>query len=304
MVRELSKLKHLSENFKPFLLLNNEDRIKKLYSKRWIGYDVALDIIARIEQLISLPRKDRMPNLLLVGDTNNGKTEILKRILGKYPVEENARGEAKLIPVLMVQAPPEADEGRFYSNILRGFGVPFKDNERCSGKLSQIIKVAEQVKLNLLIVDEIHDIIAGSTTKQRVFRNAIKQLGTELRISIVAAGTREALNAINSDPQLSNRFHPAFIPKWNLNLSKEYNEEPFIRLLSSYSRTLPLWKASSLTDEATAMKLLSMSEGLIGELSDILSKAAEKAILTKKEKINRKLLTEIDWIVPSARNSQ
>jgi len=44
-----------------------------------------------------------------------------------------------------------------------------------------------------------------------------------------------------------------------------------------------------------------MSEGIIGELNSILTKAAVKAIDTNIEHINLKILKSIDWIQPSER---
>lgn len=302
MKRDISEVKHLIESVKPILLKNNEERIRNINTKRWFGYDRANEILAQIDRLINLPRKDRMPNLLIIGETNNGKTEILKRVLRKYPIDDNPKGDAKIIPVIMIQAPTDADEGRFYSKILSALNVPFRDNARCSAKSTQIITVAEQVKLKLLIVDEIHDIIAGNTYRQRIFRNALRQLGTELKISVVASGIQEALNAIKTDPQLSNRFTTMRLPKWDI-ISTEDPDDPFLKLLSSYEKTMPLWKPSYLTGETIAMKLLSMCEGLIGELSNIITMAAEYAILKEVEQINLQVLNEINWIMPSKRNT-
>jgi hypothetical protein len=49
------------------------------------------------------------------------------------------------------------------------------------------------------------------------------------------------------------------------------------------------------------LKLLNMSEGLIGELSAILTEAAVKAIRSKKERIDTKILGDIDFIPPADR---
>lgn len=78
-------------------------------------------------------------------------------------------------------------------------------------------------------------------------------------------------------------------------------KNPYLQLLKSFEYTLPLKKPSNLTDTSIAVKLLSMSEGLIGELSDVLTKAAVKAIESGKEKIDQKVLKEIDFIPPVAR---
>lgn len=118
-----------------------------------------------------------------------------------------------------------------------------------------------------------------------------------MQISIVGAGTREAFHAIQTDPQLSNRFEPAFIPRW------EFNTE-FLRLLASFEKMLPLKLPSNLVDEKIAIKLLSMCEGIIGELSNVLGKTVILAIKTDKEQITSKLLDSIEWQRPSERKKE
>lgn len=281
--------------------LSKEERIKKIYKECWVRYDAADIIIHKVKKIMNLPPKNRMPNLLIVGDTNNGKTSILYRLLKEHPIDENPDGEAKIIPLIKVQAPGDADESRFYDLILKEFKAPSSSSYRPIVKYNQITTIAPLVKLKALLIDEIHDILAGSKNKQKMFRCAIKQLGNDLKIPIIGAGTIEALSAIKSDPQLSNRFTPVFIPKWKIFYDRDRKEEPFLRLLSSLNRILPLRKESKLTSKDISEKLMSMWEGLIGELASVLAMAAEEAIITEEEEITLKILRELDWIPPSAR---
>jgi GTPase SAR1 family protein len=294
----------MSDFLEQIKFLSSEERIKKGFKEAWIGYDAANNIIAQVERLLKMPQKSRMPNLLIVGDTNNGKTSILNRLLRRHPVDDNIDGEAKIIPLIRIQAPSDADEGTFYNLILRELGVPFKPSYRPAVKHIQITTVIPQVGLRAILIDEIHDILAGHKNKQRTFQCVIRQLGSELKIPFIAAGTIEALNAINLDPQLANRFTTIFIPKWKISYSKktELEDEPFLRLLASFEKTLPLLKQSDLSNIQVAEKLLSMSEGFIGELASILGLAVEAAINSGQEKIDLKLLNEMSWIYPSDRN--
>jgi hypothetical protein len=72
-----------------------------------------------------------------------------------------------------------------------------------------------------------------NSANQRHFLNVIKYLGNELQIPIVAAGTHDAFNAVQSDPQLSNRFEPALLRRWALT-------DEYLRLLASFEVALPL----------------------------------------------------------------
>src|SRR5436305_10033546 len=183
---------HLDETAKAWLTLDDEERINEIYGERWIGYGKAKDIVVKLNRLMHYPKKKRMPNLLIVGDTNNGKTMIVNQFKKLHPDDENPDGDAKIIPVIIVQAPPTADEGRFYSRILTKLKAPFRDSDTAGSKYIQVVRICEQVGLRVLIIDEIHDIIAGSRANQRVFRSAIRQLGNDLQIPIIGVGTRKA----------------------------------------------------------------------------------------------------------------
>lgn len=117
----------------------------------------------------------------------------------------------------------------------------------------------------------------------------------------MGVGTREAFNAIQTDPQLANRFEPVFLPRWPIGDRLKPETDPYLQLLASFECMLPLNRPSNLTRPALALKILSLSEGLIGEVSAILTKAAVKAIASGKERIDLRLLEEIQFTPPSDR---
>jgi Bacterial TniB protein len=285
---------HLNKLAQGYLLLSDEERIERIRSNRWIGYTKAKQTLEKLEDLFTHPKVHRMPNLLLVGDTNNGKTMIINRFYNQHPASENEDGWSNDLPIMMIQCPPEPSESRFYDKILEKLFAPYKPSDRPQKKQFQVMHLLTQLKTKILILDEIHHMIAGSLTKQKHFLNTIKYLGNEMMIPIVAVGTKEAFNAIQTDSQLSNRFEPVFLPRWKLN-------DEFLKLLSSFEQVLPLKQPSYLIDYELSVKLLSMCEGSIGELSNILCKTAVLAIKKRKEQITPQLLDSIDWRRPSER---
>lgn len=285
---------HLSQNAIEALSLSDHDRMERIRQSKWIGYTRARAILDKMEDLLSYPPKHRMPNLLIVGDTNNGKTMIVRRFLKLHPADDNLSGDAIKAPVMLIQAPPTPDEGRFYNAILDQLFAPYKPNERVDKKQTQAIKLLRLIGLRMLIIDEIQHILAGNMNKQRQFLNVIKFLGNELMIPIVAVGTRDAFRAVQTDPQLSNRFEPALLPHWNM-------DTEYLQLLKSFEKILPLKNPSNLIQKDIALKILSKSEGIIGEISSLLIMAAIEAIKSKKECIDVRLLDKIQWTSPSDR---
>jgi hypothetical protein len=233
-------MKHLRPELLPMLELPDKERIKYIKNERWIGYSRAKYVLNRLEELLEHPTTHRMPNILIVGDTNNGKTVIVNKFEKQYPPRLGEEEDGLVIPVLLIQAPPVPDEKRFFNNILDKLVVPYRINDRVERKQQQVIHILKKVKLKILVIDEIHHILAGSSSRQRSFLNVLKFISNELQISLVGVGTREALNAIQTDQQLSNRFEPLLLPKWHMN-------EEYLRLLASFELMIPLKKPSHLT---------------------------------------------------------
>ena len=68
-----------------------ESRIRRIRTDRWIAYAQAETVLSAIEDLLSFPKRTRMPNLLLVGRSNNGKTMIVDKFRrGHLSIEANA----------------------------------------------------------------------------------------------------------------------------------------------------------------------------------------------------------------------
>lgn len=289
--------KHLSAIAVEWLALPPSKRIENIRSPRWIGYPRTKTILAKLEDLLAWPKSHRMPNLLIVGDTNNGKTMLIQRFRSLHPAYDNPEGPGVRVPVMVIQAPPTPDEGRFYNAILELLFAPYKPNDRVDKKLVQVIKLLRYVELRMLVIDEIHHILAGNLNRQRGFLNVIKYLGNELQVPIVGVGTKDAFRAIQTDPQLANRFEPALLPRWAF-------DTDFLRLLASFERMLPLAEPSNLHETGLATKLFSLSEGYLGELSTLLTQAAVVAVESGQERIDIRLLDRLRWVSPSERRRQ
>ena len=288
-------MREMSPSAQAALLLPLDERVRYLQISRWICYDYAEAILKDLQELLEHPKVLRMPNLLVWGDTNCGKTAIIDRFCQEYPLRQNGEEEADVVPVLYIQAPPIPDERRFYSLILDKLRVPHKTNERADRMMCQILKMFPKLGVRMLIVDEIHHILAGNLQKQRAFLNVIKYLGNEALIPIVGVGTISALNALQTDAQLANRFEPRNLPRWRL-------DTRYRQLLASFEYVLPLAEESNLTEKEMATKLLDMSGGTIGELSKLIRRAAIETIRQGREKISPSLLEEVQWIPPDVRN--
>lgn len=260
-------------------------RLEHIDKPVFIPYKQASEILAEMEDLLEHPTSNRMPNMLIVGRSDNGKTEILREFLKRHPAEERREFDTVYAPVVYVQSPPGPSENIFLNQLLMMLGVPVRQNDSADRKLLQVLDVLPRIQTKILMVDELNALLAGSITKQRFFLNMLKYLSNELQISIVAAGTAEAEHAVRSDPQIFSRFPMRAVPRWQ-------EGQDFRKLLYNFEFVLPLKQESQIYQGEVPGKLYGLSEGVIGEVAKILRSAAKHAIKTKEERITMAVITD------------
>jgi hypothetical protein len=289
---DLVDLSHLHQDAQRVARLPAEERLRHVRADRWIGYSRASDAVSRLETLYEWPGKQRMPNLLLIGPTNNGKSMIIEKFRRAHPPVSHPDHET--IPVLTVQMPSEPSVTRFYVALLAAMGAPLRPRQRLAELEQATLTLLRTVGVRILVIDELHNVLAGPGNVRREFLNLIRFLGNELRIPLVGVGTREAYLAIRSDDQLENRFEPFALSRW------EPNEEA-CSLLASFATSFPLRRRSGIATVEMARYLLTRSEGTIGELTHLLTDAAAAAIVSGEEAINERTLLMAQYAGPTER---
>ena len=115
---------HIHEKFRHLVTASNQERIEFLDEPRWVGYAVANKIIDNLVSLMHKPKRPRMLNLLVVGDSNNGKTTLIRHFYNSHGtpfVDSNADGNC---PIILAEAPPSANEKELYISLLERFYIP------------------------------------------------------------------------------------------------------------------------------------------------------------------------------------
>lgn len=292
---ESGDLTHLIEGARGIAALPAAERIRHIRADRWIGYPRAVDALDRLESLLDWPSRQRMPNLLLVGPTNNGKSMIIEKFRRRHrPVSVEDR---EVIPVLCVQMPSDPSVSRFYVAVHAALGAPIRPRRRVAELEQVALSLMRATGVRMLVIDELHNVLAGRDGARREFLNVLRYLGNELQIPLVGVGTREAYLAIRSDDQLENRFAPMVLPPWEVG-------EDTRSLLASFAASFPLRRPSHLDGADMTRYLIARSEGTIGELALLLTEAAVAAVETGEESINRRTLTMASYAGPTERRRQ
>lgn len=287
--------------------LPDQERIDFINSEHWINYTQAQNVLTKLTDLIRLPKRNRMPNLLMLSPTNNGKTMLIKRFMYCYPPKYKPKvgwldymdqhDYYDELSILYIQMPSHPDLKRFYGLILHSLGVPISTSVRAMVLESMVLKFLAHLKTKMLIIDELHNVLSGRVDLQREFLNLLRFLGNQLEIPIVAIGIKEAYLVIRSDDQLENRFNPYILPEW------KYDQE-YLSLLATYNKILPLKYSFDLTQPVIAKKIFGMSDGKIGEICAVIRNAAIRGIRSFKETINEQVLEQIEYKSPTERRQQ
>lgn len=128
-----------------------------------------------------------------------------------------------------------------------------------------------------LVIDEVHNILAGSHREQRVVLNTLRFISNELKLSLVCFGIAEAREAINGDVQLARRFDELSLRRWSA-------DAEFESLVASILRNLPLCEPSTLSARSLR-RLLQVSEGLTARVFRALNEIAVDAIASGRERV-------------------
>lgn len=283
---------HIHPEFRGVMSYADQHRLAFLDQPRWIGYERAQLALDTLLALMNKPRQPRMPNLLIVGDPNNGKTTLIQRfntLYGEGYVEEDAD---PIKPVIVAEAPPSAEEKGLYISILERFWTSYRASAPAAQLRYQVVHQLRQCHVRILVIDEFHSLLTGSAPKQREVMNAIKLLCNEVGIPIVGVGTRDAVRVLHTDPQHASRFEVFPLPLWEL-------DPAFQKLLASFERVLPLKKPSNLSSPEIATIAHAICGGNLGDLHRLLVACAHVAITSGEEQITEKILRSKAWLQPT-----
>ena len=99
-----------------------------------------------------------------------------------------------------------------------------------------------------------------------------------ISVTSICAGEAAVYDHINLTDEMASRFALAPVPRWR-------HGEDYLALLDSLEAALPLARASRLSDETIARAIFALSEGLIGEIVGIVTRAATEAVRDGAERI-------------------
>ncbi len=278
-------LEHLEPPFRPIALEPAAERITWIQQDRWIHYTRADEALQRIAGLLACPPRNRIPCLLLTGAPGMGKTHIVQKFVREHPSEFDAVTGTTRTRVAAMQMPPEPLEKDFYDEMLMAMGAVVPATASMVSVRARARTFARQFGLRLLIVDEMHAMLAGTFRQQRIFLNSLRFLANDLHLPFVCVGTSEAQQALLTDQQLADRFAAFELPPWRDDLA-------FAQLLKTFAAILPLRLPSDLCQPKIRQRILALTGGVTVRICRVLESAAIAAITSGSERLELASFTD------------
>ena len=259
--------------------VGQDDRISLIQSDIWIGFPRAEQVLDRLQNLIEAPRQTRMPGLLVHGASGIGKTMIARNLSRRYAPEYDPMAGVTHTPLLLLQAPPAPDERRFYLHILAAVGAPATAiavrSQNVASLEVRVIALLRDLGLRMIMIDEVHNLLAGTHREQRRFLNVLRYLSNELEVSLVCFGVSEAVDAIRGDVQLARRLDEHHLPNWR-------DDSEFSNMIQTLIAAMPLEQKSNLKVKSLR-QILALTGGVTSRVFSLVKDLAIDAIRSGEE---------------------
>jgi ATP-dependent Clp protease ATP-binding subunit ClpA len=216
-----------------------------------------------------------------------GKTKILKKFVRDHPASFNTRTGINSLPLVAMQMPPEPDEKALYLQLMDALNAPIRYRHTVYQLRRIVIDLLRFTKTRMILIDEIHTLLASTYRQQRVILNTLRFIANELNLALVCAGTADAKRALLTDQQLADRFEAIELPPWR-------NDGDLKRLLASFQALLPLRRPSELTSVEIRHEILQRTEGITVRIVRLLEHLAIQAIKTGSEAITLECFALLD----------
>ncbi len=275
-------LDHLLPQIRPMLAWPTAQRIDYIRRDKWFEYPAASAALRAMSDLLAQPDKVRQRAVIVAARPDNGKSALLKRFAALNRPTALENGEAN-VPVVLVWTPDEPTEAKLWSQVLKALKAPHRSSDSAKHLKEQALRTIEFLQVRMLVFDELHNILLGSTRKTEHLLTLLKMLVNELPLRIAVAGTQDAVRALAADRQLATRFDGFPLFPWREGM-------PLLSLLKGLEAVLPLPKPSGLATPEMVRLMLPKANQTIGGYVAQVQRAAELAITVGKERVDADLI--------------
>jgi hypothetical protein len=274
--------------------LTKADRLASFQTEFWISYKLAESHLRDFESLVIKPRRKRMGGYLLIADSNGGKSALAARFADRYPATFDETLERMQMKVVLLEIPPNPSDSVILDRLLDLLGIPSKPKDLAQDKADSAVRALQALGVRVLLLDELQRVLGARVEKRILILDLIRYLSNAVPLPLVVLTTPRGAGVLATSDETINRLFRISLPRWKLDKS-------FQQVLASFELKLPLPKPSNLKNKAFAPVIYAKSEGLLGEVYDLLELALRTALDKDLECLTADLINSLAWTPPSER---
>lgn len=252
-------------------------RLKRIALDVYIQHARIAPISRYMDYLYDLPKKIRMPCLLISAPSGMGKTTLLDKFASRHPAAKDSAARHER-PVIVTSVPAAPELKHVQATLLETLGAPRPREQPWMTRMEVIRRLLGEFKTRVVVFDELQHISSVNKRYQTNILHWIKSLSTDLRIVVIGAGVSGIEISIQGDPQLSSRFRTMQIARWTAG-------PELAEFLTAYESVCPLRKPSGLAAPPSMRALVKCSDGITDIMMQCLSTLARAAVNDGSERI-------------------
>lgn len=230
---------------------------------------------------------------VILGEGGTGKTTVCKTILKRFPQRDELIDGAwvKVVPAFFCSVPAATSLGDLIESLLRGLGDPFPEYGKPKKKRERLIKLLEECRTQVILLDEFHHLANTSTPGMRRSVQLCEWLiglTNETHVMLCLVGIPSCENLVNFDPQMSRRFADIYrLGDLSLGTREKPGDfVPYLRTICKHAATsLELEGFPDLQDFGFVARVWAATAGRPAYISILFRDAVLAALRDKRERV-------------------
>lgn len=200
-----------------------------------------------------------------------------------------------LLPVVYITVPPRATPKMIAIELARFLGLPTSRTDTQTTITNAVCDLLIQLRVELVLIDEIHNITPISSKAGAEASDQIKYLSERIPATFVLAGIDVVGSGMFAGPrgqQIASRYTLKTTEAFAYGTPSQ--REDWRKVVATLEASLRLHRHRRGHLEKLDKYLFERTEGMIGSLSQLIRGAAVEAILNDKEAITKEVLAAVE----------